>query len=52
MRPRVPGHRRFQVEAGELIHRYLWARDIQPTECLRRFAQLAEKRLHTGGYDA
>jgi len=52
MRPRVPGHRLFQVEAGELIHRCVWTGDIQPTGCLRRFERLAEKHLDTGGNDA
>jgi multiple sugar transport system substrate-binding protein len=52
MRPRVPGHRLFQVEAGELIHRFIWARDMQPAECLGRFEALAEIRLNTGENDA
>jgi multiple sugar transport system substrate-binding protein len=52
MRPRVPGHRQFQVEAGELIHRFLWAPDLHPAECLSRFERLAEQRLYTGGTHA
>ena len=52
MRPRVPGHRRFQVEAGEVIHRCIWDSGYGPTACLAEFATLVETRLLTGEEDA
>lgn len=33
MRPRVPGHRRFQVEAGLLIHDCLWREGSETATC-------------------
>jgi hypothetical protein len=52
MRPRVPGHRRFQVEAGEVIHRCIWESGYSPAACLAEFAMLVETRLLTGDEDA
>jgi multiple sugar transport system substrate-binding protein len=51
MRPRVPGHRRFQVEAGLLIHRCIWTTKIGPAECLREYGRLVEQHLMTGEID-
>jgi multiple sugar transport system substrate-binding protein len=48
VRPRVPGHRRFQVEAGELIHRFIWEGDMRAAACLGQYERLAEKHLTTG----
>jgi multiple sugar transport system substrate-binding protein len=48
MRPRVAGHRLFQVEAGELIHRFIWSGETQAADCLAAYDRLAEKRLITG----
>jgi multiple sugar transport system substrate-binding protein len=51
MRPRVPGHRRFQVEAGLLIHRCIWTTEIGPAECVRAYGRLVEQHLMTGDED-
>jgi hypothetical protein len=45
MRPRVAGHRRFQVLAGELIHRYVWRNDMTATACLAEYGRLIETLL-------
>jgi multiple sugar transport system substrate-binding protein len=48
MRPRLPGHRQFQVEAGLLIHRCIWTADIGPAECLRSYGRLVDQHLMKG----
>lgn len=50
LRPRVPGHRRFQPEAGAVIHACLWGSDVTPRQCLDRFHALADTLLsdHAG----
>ena len=45
LRPRVTGHRRFQQEAGLLIHRFIWGGDPGAEECLAGFDSLVEKLL-------
>jgi multiple sugar transport system substrate-binding protein len=45
LRPRVPGHRRFQLEAGLLIHRFLWGSDLGAAECLAGFDSLVDRFL-------
>jgi len=45
LRPRVAGHRRFQVLAGELIHRFIWQGRTSPDHCLAEFELLAERLL-------
>lgn len=45
LRPRVAGHRRFQVLAGELVHRFIWERDLSADRCLEQFATLVESLL-------
>lgn len=45
LRPRVPGHRRFQVEAGELIHRFLWGTGMSSVECCAEFIRCAGRLL-------
>jgi hypothetical protein len=41
----VAGHRRFQVLAGELIHRFIWQGRTSPDHCLAEFELLAERLL-------
>jgi len=49
VRPRVPGHRRFQQLAGELIHRFVWTGDTSVEVCLSDFGRLVDSLLwHTG----
>lgn len=45
VRPRVPGHRRFQVEAGELIHRFLQKKNMSAEECFADFTGCAGRLL-------
>jgi multiple sugar transport system substrate-binding protein len=45
LRPRVTGHRRFQQEAGVLIHRFIWDGKLGAAECLAEFDCLAENLL-------
>jgi multiple sugar transport system substrate-binding protein len=45
VRPRVSGHRRFQVEAGELIHRFIWDRQISVGVCLQEYSRLVDTLL-------
>lgn len=46
MRPRVPGHLRFQEEAGLAIHAFLWDQSsATPAECVREFNALASRCL-------
>jgi multiple sugar transport system substrate-binding protein len=45
LRPRVPGHRRFQVLAGELVHRYIWTQQISAKECMNEYDKLIDDHL-------
>ena len=45
LRPRVAGHRRFQEQAGELIHRFIWRAESDAAACLAEFNRLTEKLL-------
>jgi multiple sugar transport system substrate-binding protein len=45
LRPRVTGHRRFQVLAGELVYRYLWSGDISAKDCMREYDKLIDAHL-------
>ncbi len=45
MRPRVPGHRRFQVEAGLLVHDFLWRGAADAAACLDGCRKLADELL-------
>ncbi len=45
LRPRVSGHRRFQVLAGELIHRYIWTKDISARDCMVEYDNLINSYL-------
>lgn len=45
LRPRVPGHRRFQVLAGELIHRFIWHGEKPAADCVAQIHRLADSLL-------
>lgn len=45
LRPRVAGHRQFQVLAGELIHRYVWQHHMTTPACLAEYERLVETLL-------
>jgi len=45
VRPRVPGHRRFQELAGELIHNFVWGTDVDAKTCLAEFDALTAQLL-------
>jgi multiple sugar transport system substrate-binding protein len=45
LRPRVSGHRRFQREAGVLIHRFIWGGKLAARECLAGFDSLVDELL-------
>jgi len=45
LRPRVPGHRRFQPLAGEVIHRCIWKRDLGAETCLQELEHLVDALL-------
>lgn len=45
LRPRVPGHRRFQEEAGLLVHRCIWQRDFEPARCVAEYHRLTDELL-------
>ncbi len=45
MRPRVPGHRRFQPLAGELVHECLWTDGMPVSECLAEIGRLVDSLL-------
>jgi multiple sugar transport system substrate-binding protein len=45
VRPRVPGHRRFQPLAGEAIHRFLWRRDVSAETCMQELERLVDSLL-------
>ena len=45
VRPRVAGHRRFQVEVGELIQRCIWERELTSDNCLKEYGRLADVLL-------
>jgi len=45
LRPRVPGHRQFQEQAGVLIHRCIWKKDMDAVSCMEMFDQLTDQLL-------
>lgn len=45
VRPRIPGHRLFQQQAGELIHQFLWTGSLTATQCMRAFLTLYRQHL-------
>lgn len=45
LRPRVPGHRRFQEEAGLIIHRAIWEPGSGMQRCLEELRARAEHLL-------
>src|SRR5690606_35786587 len=46
VRPRGPGHRLFQELAGELVHKYVWTREIDTaSRCLASYNELADSLL-------
>ncbi len=45
LRPRVPGHRRFQELAGILIHDNVWQSDRTAQSCLDEFNRLTDEWL-------
>jgi multiple sugar transport system substrate-binding protein len=45
MRPRVPGHRQFQEEAGVLVNQHIWHKHPDAVSCLDRFDQLIDRLL-------
>lgn len=49
LRPRVPGHRRFQPGAGELIHRCIWSGDPAPARCATQINSLLDELLPDWG---
>lgn len=49
LRPRVTGHRRFQVLAGELTHRCIWTTDLSSRDCVDEYRRLVDE--HLGEWD-
>jgi multiple sugar transport system substrate-binding protein len=49
LRPRVPGHRRFQELAGELVHGLIWRHEPGVESCLARFNELTDRLLGNWG---
>jgi multiple sugar transport system substrate-binding protein len=45
MRPRVPGHRQFQEEAGILVNRTIWDQGRDAESCLDCITELADRLL-------
>lgn len=45
LRPRVGGHRRFQVLAGEIVHRFIWGSETSAKACAREFDNLVDAYL-------
>jgi multiple sugar transport system substrate-binding protein len=45
LRPRVPGHRAFQPQAGALVHACIWTDVLPVSECLAGYRQLVETLL-------
>lgn len=45
MRPRVPGHRAFQPQAGALVHACLWTDALPVPECLAGYGRLVQSLL-------
>jgi multiple sugar transport system substrate-binding protein len=48
VRPRVPGHRRFQPLAGELVHRTIWTAGLSADACLQEWQRLEDALLTDG----
>jgi len=49
MRPRVPGHRQFQEQAGVLIHDSIWSNDSGVLLCMDRLDALTDRLLGPWG---
>ena len=45
IRPRVTGHRRFQEEAGLIIHSCIWKRELTPAQCFNQLGSAAQRLL-------
>lgn len=45
LRPRVPGHRAFQPQAGALVHACIWTDALPVSECLAGYRRLVETLL-------
>lgn len=45
IRPRTPGHRRFQEDAGVLIHSCVWLDERSAAECINLLNEAVEKLL-------
>ena len=45
LRPRVTGHRRFQVLAGELVHHFIWSKNMSAKECMTEYDNLIDAHL-------
>lgn len=45
IRPRIPGHRRFQQEAGAIIHSCIWSRELTSAKCFERLQIAVERHL-------
>jgi multiple sugar transport system substrate-binding protein len=45
LRPRVPGHRAFQPQAGALVHACIWTDALPIRECLAGYRRLVETLL-------
>ena len=45
VRPRVPGHRRFQELAGILIHDCVWHGGVSTRDCIAGFERLTDEYL-------
>ena len=52
LRPRVTGHRKFQVLAGELTHRFIWTKDISSEECIKEYFRLVDELLGHWDHDS
>jgi len=56
VRPRVAGHRPFQLLAGERVHRFLWGEETDPAACIDDLRRLYDRHLdgwgaiETGGW--
>jgi multiple sugar transport system substrate-binding protein len=45
MRPRVPGHRAFQPQAGALVHACIWSDRLSVDECIAGYGKLVDTLL-------
>lgn len=49
LRPRVPGHRRFQPQAGQLIHDFIWSADTSAHKCVKACRKLMDDLMPDWG---